>query len=108
LGVKRTIKAREEYWKTHASDARKLALRHRLDGLSRDKLASLSPGEAVIAQYIADGPKYWYDATYDASPLWHNMYVNMDALNRLHDLFEDYALSCDPTRLKAPLTGHYD
>ncbi len=90
---------RDDYWEAHASEDRKTALRHNWDAISSDKLASLSPGEAFIAQYITDGPKYWYDPNYDASPLWQNMYVNMDVVNTLHGLFAEYR---DPT---APPAG---
>ena len=110
-GVTRTVKASDDYWAAHASEHRKAALRHHWDALSSETLASLSPGDAFIAQYLADGPKYWYDPHYDASPLWQNMHVNMDLITSFRGLFAEYELSWDPTRLQAPVLivmGRYD
>jgi pimeloyl-ACP methyl ester carboxylesterase len=33
-------------------------------------LAQLSPSERLTITYAADGPTYFYDPTYDCTPLW--------------------------------------
>lgn len=65
--------------------------------------ASLSPEEAFVAQYVADGPKYWYDAKYDASALWSGVPVNIEALRAFKGFFVEYEFSWDPARLSAPV-----
>ena len=111
FGVKRTVEVSDDYWAAYASEDRKAALRHNWDAVSVDKRAVLSPSDAFIAQYVADGPKYWYDVTYDASWLWHGMQVNMELVSRFRGLFDEYELSWDPTRVKAPvlvMMGRHD
>jgi proline iminopeptidase len=67
VGVRSTIEAGQAYWADHASEERKAALRRNRDALAPDVLAKMSPAEAVVARYVADGPRYWHDPTYDAS-----------------------------------------
>jgi proline iminopeptidase len=110
-GLQEVVKARADFWESHASEARKTALRLRWDALSPACLAALSPAEAEIARYVADGPKYWYDPNYDASPLWQGMHINAGVLDKLHGLFQGYELSWNLTDLQSPVlvvTGHYD
>ena len=111
VGVSRVVEARERYWTAHASEDRKAALRRTWEALGPDTLASLPPDQALVARYITDGPKYWYDPGYDASPLWRDVRVNMGALDAVHDLFAGYDLSWDPQRLRAPVlvvAGRHD
>lgn len=109
--VKKTIDVGKEYWDEHASDARKEALRENWTALKPDVLKGMSPKDAFIATYVADGPKCWYDSAYDASPLWQGMPINMDIIKVFRDFFADYELSWDPTQLTAPVLvvmGRYD
>lgn len=76
--VRGTIEGANEYWASHASEARKAVLRDNWAALSVGKLEAMSPKDAFIARYAADGPKYWYDPTYNASPLWLGVPVNME------------------------------
>lgn len=111
VGVKRMVGARERYWTAHASEGRMASLRRNREALGPNTLASLPPGESVVAQYIAEGPKYWYDPDYDASPLWRGVYVNADILDELHELFADYELSWGSARLRVPVlvaVGRHD
>jgi proline iminopeptidase len=68
--------------------------------------------EAFVAQYVAEGPKYWYDPNYDASQLWSEVPINMDIIKVFRDFFVDgYEIRWDPERLKAPVLvvmGRYD
>jgi proline iminopeptidase len=101
--VEKTIKGGEEYWEGHASEIRKAALRDNWVALNREMLAAMSPEQAYIAQYVADGPKYWYDPTYNASSLWKGVPMNMDSTKVFRGFFTDYELSWDEERLRAPV-----
>ena len=103
VGIERVVGARQEYWAAHASEDRRAALRRNQIALGPDRPAPLSPGEALAARYVADGPLYWYDPGYDASPLWAGVSVNTDVLDALHGLFAGYELAWDPARLRAPV-----
>lgn len=110
-GLERVVGARDDFWESHASEARRAALRLNWDALTPSRLAAMSPAEAEVARYVADGPRYWYDPAYDASPLWQGMYVNAGVLDKLHGLFEGYELSWNPTRFRSPVlvaAGRYD
>lgn len=110
-GLEQAVSARDGFWESHASETRKAVLRLNWDALTPARLAAMSPAEAEVARYVADGPKYWYDAAYDASPLWQGMYVNAGVLDKLHGLFGGYELSWNPTRLRSPVLvvmGRYD
>jgi proline iminopeptidase len=63
----------------------------------------MSPGDAFVAQYVADGPMLWYDPTYNASSLWKGMPINMDIIKVFRGFFTDYVLWWDPERLRAPV-----
>ena len=114
VNVERTIEASAEYWESGASEARKAALQRNRDAIDPDLLAKLAPSAAFITEYVADGPKYWYDAHYDASWLWENVPVNMEIIRLFRGLFAaaaDYELSWDAERLKAPvlvIMGRHD
>lgn len=101
--VRRTIEGGNAYWTSHASGARKAALRDNWNALSSETLEAMSPDDALVAQYVADGPKYWYDPRYDASPLWQGVPVNMAIVTVFRGFFTDYELSWDPARLSAPV-----
>lgn len=67
-------------------------------------LATLAPNDAYVVDYVADGPKYWYDAGYDASSLWQAVPVNLDIIKVFRSFFADgYRLRWDPESLKAPV-----
>jgi proline iminopeptidase len=103
VDVARTIEAARQYWEAHASAKRKALLLARRRSLEQAGLASLPPEEAYIAQYVADAPLYWCDATYDAAWLWAGMTFRMSAIHAFRDLFRDYVLRRDPESLAAPM-----
>jgi proline iminopeptidase len=104
VNVQRTIEAAEAFWTEYASEKRKSALRRNREALEANiSGAAMSPAEAFIAEYVADGPKYWYDTDYDASWLWRDVPVNMDIIRLFRDLFADYELSWNAENLKAPV-----
>ncbi len=65
----RYFQLEEEGWQAKASADRKAARQRRTAALTEDALAKLSPSEAIVATVLADGPKRWWDATYDERPL---------------------------------------
>ena len=58
------------YWDLVASPARKRILAENRARLTEDVLARLTPSERVIAPYVANGPVFFPDPTYDCTPLW--------------------------------------
>ena len=98
--VQRTIDEAEWYWDRQASEARKAALRR---NRALQKSDPKQPEEVFIAQYIADGPKYWYDFTYDASPLWQGVPVNLEAMDAFKHLFVEYDFLHGSERLELPV-----
>lgn len=109
--VRQTISTGERYWDQHASETRKAVLgRNRASLGSKDGVA-LNPEDSFVAQYVADGPKYWYDVAYDAAPLWEGVLLNIRALGAFKGFFVEYQCSWDPVRLNAPVLvvmGRYD
>jgi proline iminopeptidase len=63
----------------------------------------MSPGDAFVAQYVADGPKYWYDPNYDSSPLWQGVPINTDIVKIFRNFFTNYEFSWNPAQFKAPV-----
>ncbi len=111
VNVERTIEAGNNYWDAFASEERKAIFRQNRDAIDSDLLAKLPARDAFITEYVADAPKYWYDAHYDAARLWENVPVNMDMVRLFRGLFADYELSWDPEQLKAPaliVMGRHD
>ena len=109
--LKTTIEAGNAYWSEHASEARKAALRDNWAALSSEILEAMPTEDAYVAQYVADGPKYWYDHNYNASSLWQGVPVNMDIIRVFRDFFADYELSWNPERMRAPvlvIVGRHD
>jgi len=108
VDVGATIKAARLYWETHASDERKTALQKRQEAVAN----RMTREQAYVAQYIADGPKYWYDMNYDASELWQDVPLNLDIIEVFRGFFADgYELEWNPGELAAPILvmmGQYD
>ncbi len=100
--VQQTIEEAGRYW-DQASEARKAALEGNRASLAPEMRASLEPEDAFIAQYVADGPKYWYDAAYDAGPLWQGVPLNMEALSAFKGLFVNYEFSWEPAHFSSPV-----
>lgn len=73
--------ATEQYWQDAASSERKEILKENLERLPDEKLAHLLPGQRMIASYIRNAPRTWYDPRFDCSPLWTGVDINMDMFN---------------------------
>ena len=70
--------ARDQYWQEFASPERKAAMAENLQRLPNEQLAQLQPGQRFLRGYIRNGPRTWYDARFDASPLWEGVDMNDD------------------------------
>lgn len=100
-----------EYWESHASDERKLILEQNQAKLTEEALASMSPGEAKIAQYTASVPLTWYDPTYDISGLFEGYRENTAGWNHVYTtMMGKYDIESGD-RITAPVflaVGQYD
>lgn len=67
-----------KYWESDASDERRMIFKQNWGKLPEDTFGTLSPSEARVLQYITNGPKYWYDPTYDCSWLLEGTYWNVE------------------------------
>lgn len=99
--VRCTLEAGQRYWKTNASSARKAALIRNQAQLDEAALAELPPGEAFVARYVAEGPRYWYDPHFDAAPLWRGVPIDTCAFMAFRDFFVDYEFSWSLEELSA-------
>lgn len=92
VGARATEEAGRAYWRSRASARRRRLLRAKRSALESSDVAGRSDAEAFVARYVADGPRYWCDPTFDASPLWKDVPVNMKAIGAFRGLFEDFDL----------------
>jgi proline iminopeptidase len=58
------------YWDVVASPEPKQLLTENQARLTGEVLGRLTPSERLTVTYVADGPRYFYDPTYDCTPLW--------------------------------------
>lgn len=108
VDVNAIAKTAQLYWETHASDERKTTLQKRQEEVTN----RITREQAFVARYVADGPKYWYDANYDASALWQGVPLNMGTIEVFRSFFaEGYELQWNPEQLATPILvvmGEYD
>mgnify|MGYP001348294564 CR=1 FL=1 len=78
----------------------------------KDTLNQVTPDKSLILSYVANGPRYWYDANYDASWLWKDMPINMDLINHVFGtLFSGYDMFESEEEISLPIfvaLGKYD
>lgn len=101
--VPHTIEAAERYWDAEASADRKDTLRRNQATRRREGIPEERTREGFIAQYVAEGPKYWHDPTYDASLLWRGVPVEIDTLDVFRRFFVDYDSLADLMPLPMPV-----
>jgi len=73
----------EQNWQETASVERKAAMEAALARVPDEQLAQLPPGEAWARAYIRNAPRIWYDAQFDATPLFEGVEANMDMINHV-------------------------
>ena len=76
------------YWKSQASEVRKEVLRKNWE--SHSVTLEPYPFCSWCLDYVKNGPKYWYDPTYDASWLFEEFYSNQDVGDFFFDLLAQY------------------
>lgn len=104
--------ASERLWETDASEERKEILARQVADLKPEVRATLSPSEIWVREYVASGPKYWYDPTYDASHLFEGVVIDMRVMQHLFgEVFASYDLGQGPAEITVPVLiahGRYD
>jgi proline iminopeptidase len=99
--------ARERFWEADASEERKEILARQRAELTPERAATLSPGEMFIRSYVADGPRNWFDPTYDAAWLWEGVTVDRPVFDRVYNqLFKTYDLAQMPEITSPVLIAH--
>jgi proline iminopeptidase len=68
------------YWDLVASPERKRILAENRAKLTEEVLARLTPSERMIVPYVANGPVFFPDPTYDCTPLWEGHEQSSDRL----------------------------
>jgi len=99
------------YWEAEASEGRRAVDRESVARLTPDSLASLSPGQQMVATYIANRARYWADSSYDAGWLWEGMQPNPALVGQLFDFANPYRLPEAPAPDAPPALvalGHFD
>ena len=105
-------KTREQFWEADASEERKRILKRNHERLTEKILSKLTPGEVFIKRYIANGPVWWYDPTYDSSWLWEGIKLNWEVWNHfISVIMKDYHIAHRLRRVTVPVfsaLGRYD
>jgi len=99
-------------WETDASQERKELYARKQAELTPELRATLSPSELFIRESAANGPLKWYDANYDNSPMFDEVFLNLPVFDRFAELEDDDFDWADvAARLDAPVlvvVGRYD
>lgn len=107
-----SVESTEENWQDSASEERKALLAGNQEGLPEEQLESVSPGEAFVRRYVRDGPRIWYDASFDSSSLWEGMTVNTTMFDYVWGVvFRDIDITRGLEDLNQPVflaLGRYD
>lgn len=112
VGMVELGKSSQAFWDNDASEERKQVLKTNWEKAGgAETISTLPPGQAFIKTYVTNGPKYWYEPTYDATWIWAGMDPNAKMITHLFDLFENYDLAQGPGPIKTPVflaLGRYD
>jgi proline iminopeptidase len=103
----------DDYWETVASPERKAHLAENLARLERSGVKPLPPGaaepdqivrrQAMTMRYAAHGPRYWYDPTFDCTPLYADDRWDLDQFDWLaNQLFPRHRDSATVAGVTAP------
>jgi len=111
VGTRRMSELAEAFWNADASEERKRVMKRNWEGME-ERVKSLPASQQFIQTYILNGPRYWYDPTYDAAWLWRDVYANAPILDHLYGvLFKEYDLAQGPRPIATPAflaLGRYD
>jgi len=93
VGLRAMSEANRTYWEAEASDERKARLERNWEA-RREEIAALSPADAFSATYVTNGPLYWADDTYDCTPLWRDVFINVEVSDRVFGpVYAEYDLA---------------
>jgi proline iminopeptidase len=102
----------EQNWQESVDPERKKILEENMHRLSDEKFAQLSPSQAYIQTYILNGPKAWYNAQFDASPLWEGIEMDIDMFDYMWGhVFRDIDITKGLDNFKKPIflgLGRFD
>jgi proline iminopeptidase len=98
-------KATGEYWEKQASDERKAILKRNWERMTKDTLDKMTPSRRFINSYLANAPKVFYDANYDATWVFEGHEYNMDVTNRVFSdaMLATYDVTKLPSQVKTPV-----
>jgi proline iminopeptidase len=72
----------DEFWEANASDERKAILKQNVERM-KEAVAKEPPGRKLIANYIMNGPLYFYDPKYDCAWLFEGEYWSPELFDRI-------------------------
>jgi len=100
----------KRHWEADASAERKRILEVNRSKLTEEVLDEASPSERIVMNYVANGPRYWYDPNYDCSWIWEGVEINSEVWDHfLGKVIPEYILH--PEDVYAPVflaLGRYD
>lgn len=98
-------------WEAEASEERKEILARQQAELTPEVRRALSPTELWAREYVANGPRIWFDPTYDGSWLWEGVVLDVPVWERIREVFNPYDLAQGPGEITVPVLiaqGRYD
>lgn len=102
---------REPFWRARATPGRIAQHDRNRARLSADSLAKLSPGQALVANAVADAARDWLDSTCDASWLWEGVTVNAALAGQIFDVSRPFTISGTAGSVTVPVyvaLGRFD
>jgi proline iminopeptidase len=106
-----TPKESEAFWESDASEARKLANKRNLERITDEDLKKAPPAKAWKLQFVRNGARYWYDATYDSSWMLEGIAPNMKLIPHVAAQLTEYDVVKRTPRVTTPVflaLGRYD
>jgi proline iminopeptidase len=102
FGGEEFSQAVQDIWDT-ATPERKARLERNRLGIE-ERLQGMSGAEVMVANYVANGPKLWADPTYDSSPLWDGVGINVELFNQIYgSIFGGYDVVTRQPPVTAPI-----
>lgn len=103
---------RDRAWEESVDPERKQAQMDWYERIPDSEIASLSPGEAFVRNYVRHGPHAWYDPYFDSTPLWEGVYVNGPMFDHMWGkVFAEIDIRPGLAKMKIPVfiaLGRYD
>lgn len=103
---------RTQFWEAEASAERKAAYQANVARLPDDVLRTLSPRDRFALGYVRNGPRYFFDPSYDFYWAWAGKHYSAELLNRyLGKIAADYDPRSRMERNSVPMflaLGRYD